>query len=53
VAEYWIIDPEGPSAEIFRRDPGGFGLAARLGSNEALTSSLFPGLSLPLAKLIE
>lgn len=53
VAEYWIIDPEGPSAEIFRRGPRGFSLAARLGSNDALTSRLFPGFSLPLVKLVE
>lgn len=53
VAEYWIVDPEGPSAEIYRRDPRGFNLAVGLGSNEALTSPLFPGFSLPLAKLIE
>ena len=53
VAEYWIVDPNGPSAEVYRREKEGLELAATLQSEDSLTSPLFPGFSLPLAKLIE
>jgi Uma2 family endonuclease len=53
VQEYWIIDPRGPSAEIYRRGPGGLDMAAKLTAADALTSPLFPGFSLPLARLTE
>jgi Uma2 family endonuclease len=53
VQEYWIIDPEGPSAEIYRRGEEGLTLVARLSAEDALTSPLFPGFSLPLRKLTE
>lgn len=53
VQEYWIIDPEGPSAEIYRRQKEGFELAAKLKSPDSLTSPLFPGFNLTLRKLIE
>jgi Uma2 family endonuclease len=53
VQEYWIIDPLGPSAEIYRRGPGGLDLVARLTVADTLTSPLFPGFSLPLARLSE
>ncbi len=53
VQEYWIIDPAGPTAEIYRQGGGGFELAASLKPNEALTSPLFPGFSLPLPRLLE
>ena len=53
VEEYWIVDVEGPSAEIYRRGSEGLELAARLTANEALTSPLFPGFSLFLRKLTD
>jgi Uma2 family endonuclease len=53
VQEYWIIDPEGPSAEIYRRSKRGLDLAAELGAGDSLSSSLFPGFSLPLQRLVE
>ena len=53
VQEYWIIEPVGPTAEIYRQGKGGFELAASPQANEALTSPLFPGFSLPLPKLLE
>ncbi len=53
VQEYWIIDPEGPSAEIYRRGEEGLTLAARLSAEDALTSPLFPGFSVPLRQLTE
>jgi Uma2 family endonuclease len=53
VAEYWVIDPEGCSAEIYRPVPGGYELAAQLNSAQSLTSPLFPGFTLPLSLLAE
>lgn len=53
VEEYWIIDPEGPAAEIYRREKGALDLAATLDAKGLLTSPLFPGFSLPLQKLVE
>jgi Uma2 family endonuclease len=53
VLEYWIIDPEGPAGEIYRRGEKGLELAAKLPATDALTSPLFPGFSLPLRRLIE
>ena len=53
VEEYWIIDPEGPAAEIYRREKGSPELAAKLEARDLLTSPLFPGFSLPLQKLVE
>jgi Uma2 family endonuclease len=53
VDEYWIIDPNGPSAEIYRRGEEGLTLVARLSPEDSLTSPMFPGFSVPLRKLIE
>ncbi len=53
VEEYWTFDPEGPSAEVYRRQAGGLELVSRLQANDSLTSPLFPGFSLPLRKLLE
>jgi len=53
VQEYWMIDPEGPSAEIYRRGPEGLDLVAKLASTDALTSPLFPGFNLPLSRLTD
>ncbi len=53
VQEYWIIDPEVPAAEIYRRGVGGLELAAKLAAADALTSPLFPGFKLPLKKLVD
>jgi len=53
VQEYWIIDVDGPSADIYRRGPEGLELAVRLTANDSLTSALFPGFSLPLRKLTD
>jgi Uma2 family endonuclease len=53
VSEYWVIDPNECSAEIYRLVPGGYELSARLDSSQSLTSPLFPGFSLILARLSE
>lgn len=53
VAEYWMIDPETCSAEIYRSGPQGLEQAGHLSSEDQLTSPLFPGFSLPLRSLSE
>jgi len=53
VQEYWIIDPVECSAEVYRLEKQGFELAARLRTDQSLTSPLFPGFSLALRKLVE
>ncbi|HEV2350964.1 MAG TPA: Uma2 family endonuclease [Terriglobia bacterium] len=53
VEEYWIIDPEGPAAEVYRHQKGSLELAATLDAHGLLASPLFPGFSLPLQKLVE
>jgi Uma2 family endonuclease len=53
VQEYWIMDPYGPSAEIYRRQKKGFGPVKTLGAMDPLTSPLFLGFSLPLKDLVE
>jgi len=53
VQEYWIIDPEGPSAEIYRWAKKGLELAAQLHASDSLTSPLLPGFNLLLQRLVE
>jgi Uma2 family endonuclease len=53
VDEYWIIDSEGPSAEIYRRGEKGLELVAKLSATDAMASPMFPGFSLPLRRLTE
>jgi Uma2 family endonuclease len=53
VEEYWIIDPEGPSAEIYRRQEKRLEYIKTLVASDSLTSPLFPGFSLPLKNLVE
>jgi len=53
VQEYWIIDPNGPSAEIYRRGEEGLDLVAKLSAADALSSPMLPGFSLPLRNLTE
>jgi Uma2 family endonuclease len=42
VAEYWVVDPETCSVEIYRLIHGGYDLAAQLDSSQSLTSPLSP-----------
>jgi len=51
--EYWTIDPNGPLAEIYRRGEEGLTLVAKLSAEDALTSPMFPGFSLPLRELTD
>jgi Uma2 family endonuclease len=53
VQEYWLIDPEECTAEIYRREARGFERVASLRPSDALTTPLLPGFSVPLRKLVE
>ena len=53
IQEYWIIDPNGPSADIYRRGEEGLTWVAKLSAAEALTSPMLPGFSVLLRKLTE
>jgi len=53
VQEYWLIDPEECTAEIYRRTSQGFEHAASLQPSDSLTSPLLPGFIVPLRKLVE
>ena len=53
VKECWVIDPNGPSAEVYRREKKRLELVKTLGGSDSLTSRLFPGFSLPLKDLVE
>jgi len=50
VQEYWIIDPNGPAVEIYRRGDEGLDLVAKLNNADALTSPMLPGFSVAPAK---
>jgi Uma2 family endonuclease len=52
VKEYWIVDTEGPSAEVYRRAKKGLELVKTLGVSDSFTSPLFPAFSLPLKDLV-
>ncbi len=53
VPEFWRIDPEGKTVEVFRLEESAYELAASLGFGDQITSPLFPGLSLPVSSLWE
>jgi Uma2 family endonuclease len=55
VAEYWVVDPELDVIRVYRRAGESFGRALELAreTDDALTTSLLPGLELPLASIFE
>ncbi len=53
VPEFWLIDPVGRTAEIYRLREGAYERAATLAYNDRLESPLFPGFILPLSSLWE
>jgi Uma2 family endonuclease len=53
VREYWVIDPEKPSAEIYRATEKGLELSENSNADDSLTSPLLPGFSVSLRKLVE
>ncbi|MBZ5564511.1 MAG: Uma2 family endonuclease [Acidobacteriia bacterium] len=53
VQEYWIIDPDGPSAEIYRHKQKRLAMVSKLSASGTLSSPLFPGFSLLLRELVD
>ena len=53
VPEFWRIDPDAKTVEVFRLQEGAYELDMSLGFGDELTSPLFPGLSLPVSTLWE
>jgi len=53
VPEFWRVDPEEKTFEIFRRKEGEYELIERLIFGQNLTSPLFPNFKLPLSSLWE
>lgn len=55
VAEYWIVNPAAESILVYRRTGDAFGppLLLLRSAGGVLSSDLFPGLELPLARVFE
>lgn len=51
VLEYWILDWQARTIEIFRRVDGDLRSVATLSNDDVITSPLLPGFSCPLARL--
>lgn len=51
VVEYWVVDPDIDVIRVYRRDGARFARPVELSreAGDVLTSSLFPGLDIPLA----
>ena len=52
-SEYWIVDPAIDVIRIYRREGAGFGRPVELSreAGDVLTTSLLPGLEMPLARI--
>ncbi len=51
VFEYWIVDPEAETVQVFRLVDGRYPAPLESGKSDRLESPLFPGLSIPLFRL--
>lgn len=51
VQEYWIVDWQLQSVQVYRRDQAALHLGATLGGDGLLTSPLLPGFSCPVSRL--
>jgi len=53
VGEYWIVDSENRSVEVYRLQNQSLEMAAVLGNNDEVTSRSLPGFACPLSKIFE
>ena len=51
VPEYWIVDPETETVQVFRLSAGRYPDPLEYGKGDLLESPLFPGLSIPLSEV--
>ena len=52
VPHYWIVDPENRIFEVFELAGSAYRLAAAFAGDGTATTSLFPGLAIPLARFL-
>lgn len=53
VREYWVVDPEFSSVDVFVLGPTGLGPATTYRAGSELTCGVMPGLRVPLAAVFE
>jgi len=53
VGEYWIVDSENRSVEVYRLQNQSLEMAAVLGNNDEVTFPSLPGFACPLSKIFE
>ena len=51
VSEYWIVDPESQTVQVFRLSGTKYPSPLEFRRNESLSTPLFPGLSIPLSEV--
>ena len=51
VLEYWIVDPETETVQVFRLSAGRYSAPLEYGKGDLLESPFFPGLSIPLSEV--
>ncbi len=53
VKEYWMLDPESKTAEVYRAEENAYQLVGHYIEGKSLSSPLFPGFALPVVTLFE